>query len=108
MRVVQQAERRLPQSWLDQLGMQRESLGPDWSELGEARSVTDSGHWLRAPCEHGRPHSDGLRRPIVELKIDDLAELCAVTGFRPRLLLIKESTIAPPRWVLPVSGIDSP
>lgn len=102
LRVAQRGERRLPEAWLRQLGMQRESLGPDWSSLAVAAPVTDSGHWLRAPCEHGRPHSDGGRRRIVELRVDDVAELLTVAGLRPRFLLMKESTVEAPRWVLPV------
>ena len=102
LRVAQKAERRLPTAWLDQLGMQRESLGPDWQDLASVGAISDRGHWLRAPCEHGRPHSDGLRRRIVELRIDDLAALFDSAGLQPTFLLVKESTRSSPRWVLPL------
>jgi hypothetical protein len=106
LRLVQRSERRLPQSWLEQLGMQRESLGPDWQRLAKAGAVADAGHWLRAPCEHGRPHVDGQRRRIVELRVDDLAGLLELAGMRPRFLIVKESTTSAPRWALPVGPYD--
>jgi hypothetical protein len=107
-RVAQKAERRLPSAWLDQLGMERESLGPDWSMLAAAAPVVDVGHWLRAPCEHGQPHSDGQRRRIVELRIDDLAGLMELAGLRPRFLLVKSSIKAAPHWALSLTELLMP
>jgi hypothetical protein len=100
LRLVHRAERRLPESWFDQLGTPRESLSPDWSRFAKAAEVAEAGHWLRAPCEHGRAHSDGQRRRIVELHIDDLAALLEVAGMRPRFLLVKRSTASAPKWML--------
>lgn len=102
IRVVQRAERRLPKVWRDQIGVAKDALGPDWSILATAPAVADGGHWLRAPVEHGRPHADGQRRWLVELRIDDLAGLVEVAGLRPQFLLLKDSTLAQPRWALPV------
>ena len=107
-RVAQKAERRLPSAWLDQLGMQRESRGPDGSTLAAAAPVVDVGHWLRAPCEHGQPHSDGQRRRIVELRIDDLAGLMELAGLRPRFLLVKGSIKAAPHWALSLTELLMP
>lgn len=104
LHLVHQAERRLPEAWLGQLGMERESLGPDWQRLASVGPVADEGHWLRAPCEHGRAHVDGQRRRIVELRISDLAGLLEVAGMRPRFLLVKESTREAPRWALSVNA----
>lgn len=102
IRVVQRAERRLPKVWRDQIGVAEDSLGPDWSTLAAAPAVAEGGHWLRAPVEHGYPHADGQRRWLVELRIDDLAGLVEVAGLRPQFLLLKDSTLARPRWALPV------
>jgi hypothetical protein len=98
LRLVQQAERRLPAAWLGQLGIWRESPGPDWQKLAAAPRVDDVGHWLRAPSEYGRPHVDGQRRRLVELEVGDLAGLLEVAGLRPRFLLVKHSTSAIPEW----------
>jgi hypothetical protein len=103
IRLVQRADRRLPRIWLDQLGVHPSSLGPDWATLSARGDVAEAGHWLRAPVEHGRPHADGQRRRIVELRIDDLAGLVEVAGLRPQFLLLKESTKAPPQWALAVA-----
>ena len=59
------------------------------------------GHWLRAPFEVGKPHTDGLRSRLVELHIDDLAGLLGQHGTKLVFWLIKDGVGEDPRWVLP-------
>lgn len=106
-RIANKAERLLPKPWLEQLGMERESLGPDWRLVADAGLVADEGHWLRAPCEYGRPHVDGQRRRIVELRINDIAGLLECAGMRPLFLLVKPHMSEPPEWRLAVRPLPT-
>lgn len=109
LRVSQKAERRLPQAWLDRLGMERESLGPDWRQLhgmSFAPPLHEDAHWVRAPVEYGQLYVDRKRGRIVELRIDDLAGLIELLGFRWRFLVVKDSTQVAPRWVLPMGEVE--
>ncbi len=68
-------------------------------------TIEDEGHWIRAPFEVGKPHVDGLRSRLVELRIDDLAGLVEVFGMEMEFWMVKDSVNAGPRWVLPVHTI---
>ncbi len=110
-RVAFRAQRRLPRSWQESIGLHDVGLGPDWHELRERsffQPSTEAGHWLRAPFEFGRPHIDRLRSRLVELRIDDLANLLELFGLELEFWLIKESTTANPRWVLAHLPADRP
>jgi hypothetical protein len=107
--LVQRASRRLPRNWLERIGMEPSALAPKLSLL-QARSfappTSEEGHWVRAPFEF-RAH--GVRKPqrhLVELRIDNLADVLELVGFKFRCLLIRESPQDEPRWVLPISELD--
>jgi hypothetical protein len=105
-RVALRAQRRLPECWLRDVGLDRETIVPDWRDLARQRCARpdEDGHWLRAPVEFGEAHPDGLRSRVVELRIDDLAGLMEVAGWRPVFWLVKGSTVAAPSWVMPASA----
>ena len=61
----------------------------------------ETGHWIRAPFEFGKPGPDGLRSRIVELRIDDLAALLEDHGLEIEFFMVMDEVGGEPRWVLP-------
>ncbi len=103
IQVADKAQRGLPQDWQEALGLADCGLAPDWRALAKRSHcppLSEDGHWLRAPAEyeaHGR-----VKSHLVELRIDDLVGLLEQFGTIIEFWLIKDSTTAAPRWVLPV------
>lgn len=108
MRVAQRAERILPKQWRQAVGLPDCDIGPYWPGLNkQVHSPPPSeGHWIRAPIEFGELHPDGLRARLVELRIDDLAGVLERFGMTLTFWMIKDSTTAKPRWVLPVTTME--
>ncbi|HEX5051024.1 MAG TPA: hypothetical protein VFZ65_04570 [Planctomycetota bacterium] len=107
--LMQKAGRRLPQTWLQRIGMEPGSLPPPLRVL-QAKSysppASEEGHWLRAPFEFRAPGASRPQRQLVELRIDNLADLLELMGFKLRFLLIRESPRHEPRWVLPIRAVE--
>ncbi len=114
MQLAFRSERVLPMNVKHRLGIADWTLGPEWPELHRRAGESPEGwggHWIRAPFECGKPHTDGLRSRIVEFPIEDLAELLMRNSRGSEFWLIQEyrpvthtSDKDPmPKIVLPIS-----
>lgn len=106
-RVAQRARRRLPESWREEIGLDTALL--DWPKVRKQASAAvehETGHWIRAPFEFGRPGPDRLRSRIVELRIDCLADLLEQFGFEPEFWMVSSEVGGDPKWVLPAASAD--
>jgi hypothetical protein len=105
-RVAKRAERRLPAPWRAKIGLADLTFGSPWLALRDQAGLAvenETGHWIRAPFEFGKP----ARSQLVELRIDDLAGLLEDHGMELEFWMITDSGGGDPRWVLPAAGTDS-
>jgi hypothetical protein len=106
-RVAKRAERRLPASWQAKIGLADATFGVPWPTLRDQAGVAvenESGHWIRAPFEFGKPGPDGLRSRTVELQINDLAGLLNEHGAEFEFWMVMDKVGGDPRWVLPTNS----
>jgi hypothetical protein len=102
-RVARRAERRLPAPWQARIGLEDLTFGSPWLALRDQAGMAvenETGHWIRAPFEFGKP----VRSQLVELRIDDLAELLENHGVELEFWMITDEVGGEPQWVLPASA----
>src|SRR5690606_29345462 len=87
-RVTRRAQRLLPEVMLEAVGLEKDTLTPDWNTIAAVRPGALHGgdaHYLHATAKFATADPDDpSRRPVafhaVELRIDDLPALVEVAG----------------------------
>lgn len=101
MAVVLRADRVLPGTWKENVGVSGNA--PDWRQIAEEsqRPPRERGHWIRGTFEFRAPRDSRVRIHLVELEIADLPGLLEEFGMEVEIWMVKTSTREGPIWVLP-------